>query len=247
MIQVINFGSGAPTNGSQFGWQIDSLGAGLIVGSIAITTGSVQTWSLSELGSVFISTSPLPISGTSLLVSGAGIFSIAGSVRQFEDLKIIGSVYSTGSINVANYTGSVRQVNEPWIITGSITPYGVGSIYGIGIGSVYAVVNHGKTIKSSIISVSTSGANQIVASVSGKTIKVIAFSIQAGSNVTCLWQDGATAKTGSFTFNSREGLTMGVPAPSWLFATGSTGSLILNINGNVGVGGHVTFFDDDAS
>lgn len=83
-------------------------GTFIVLGSInvnnPVVVGSIATQTV--LGSVAITTTPVPVSGTSLLVSGAGTFTVAGSVG-----------ITTGSL-------SVYQSTAPWNMTGSVTLYG---------------------------------------------------------------------------------------------------------------------------
>ena len=117
---------GAHYNGSLWAMRLSN-GSSLMVdigniGSVAISTTPIPvSGAMSNLaGSFAITTTPLPISGTSLLVSGAGVFTIAGSVRQTErpwqvehyrDVFRISGVSFIGSFTGSNFitpgTGSV--------------------------------------------------------------------------------------------------------------------------------------------
>lgn len=105
----------------------------------------------------------------------------------------------------------------------------------------------GKTLKTAPVSASSSGDNTIVAAVTSRRIKVIAFLMQAvGTTVTAKWKDGASVDlTGGLLFNAREGVTASVDAPSWLFATTAGNALVLNLDAAQAVTGFVTYFEDD--
>lgn len=107
-----------------------------------------------------------------------------------------------------------------------------------------------KTIKSAIVDVTTSGDNIIVAAVTGKRIKVCAFSIQstAVTTVSTIFKDGAaTDLTGAYEWKAREGLTSSISPNAFLFATSAGNALILNLSAATQVVGHVTYWDDDAT
>lgn len=104
----------------------------------------------------------------------------------------------------------------------------------------------GISLKSAAIDVSNAGNNTIVSAVSGRRIKVVAYSIQAVGTVNVKFTDGAIDLTGPFSFQAREGNAFGVPAPSWMFGTSAGAALVLNLSDAVAVNGFVTYFDDDA-
>src|SRR5712691_9582119 len=91
-----------------------------------------------------------------------------------------------------------------------------------------------RTIKSVAISVSASGDNTIVPAVSGKRIKVVAYTLQAVGTVNAKWRDGSSADlTGQFNFQAREGISPAASPPGWLFGTSAGNALVLNLSGAI--------------
>lgn len=84
--QIINAFSGTAVAGSQFGWQVDSQGAGLVTGSIAITntvtiSGNIVIGSVSAtVDSIFVQ-SGANISLFQALINSGSVGGVASGVR----------------------------------------------------------------------------------------------------------------------------------------------------------------------
>lgn len=87
----------------------------------------------------------------------------------------------------------------------------------------------------------SSGANEIVAAVTGKRIRVLSYVLSASAAVNAKWQSGSTDKTGLLYFAAAG---YGAVAPfneqGW-FETAAGEALNLNLSGAVTVGGHVSY------
>lgn len=129
---------------------------------------------------------------------------------------------------------NVTVVSLPSIPTGSNT---IGIVDQGAAGSDPWPVGHGKTIKSSGGSVSSSGNNTLLSAVTAKKIKVFAFVLSTTSTtaVTCIFQDGAggtelhrvilQAPTSTST-----GIAHAVAIPAHLFETSVNTLLNLNLS-----------------
>ena len=94
----------------------------------------------------------------------------------------------------------------------------------------------------------------LVAAVTGKRIKVIAFSLITSSTtaVTCTFKSGAGG-TAKWTIplqapaGTIAGANLSIPAPSFLFATAASSLLELALSAAVAVTYSIAYFDDDSS
>lgn len=98
------------------------------------------------------------------------------------------------------------------------------------------------TPKFAVISAASSGDNAIVASVSGKKIRVLSYSLVADAAVTAKFRHGTTDLTGAMSFGANGGIS--VPySPVGHFETPVTTALQLNLGAAVGVRGHLTYIE----
>lgn len=99
------------------------------------------------------------------------------------------------------------------------------------------------TPKFAVIAASSSGDNQIVAAVSGKKIRVLAYNMVANGAVNAKFQSDATDKTGLKYFDAAGA---GICAPfnpvGW-FETVAGEKLDLNLSGAVAVGGELVYVE----
>jgi hypothetical protein len=115
-------------------------------------------------------------------------------------------------------------------------------------------VGHGKTIKT--VSGSLTADTDVIAAVTSKRIKVIAYSMIStgtganaaifksnGTSGTELWRVILQAPAASSVF----GANLSIPAPSFLFATAAGEKLTLDVGNTDTVHYSITYFDDDAS
>ena len=98
------------------------------------------------------------------------------------------------------------------------------------------------------IDISASGANQIVAAVTGKKIRVLAYTIIAAGAVTAKWQTNSTDLSGAMSLAANGGAapSVSVLAPGGvygLFETAPGEALNLNLGGAVNVSGHLTYIE----
>lgn len=98
------------------------------------------------------------------------------------------------------------------------------------------------------IAASSSGANQIVAGVTGVRYRVIAFAISFSGSVNAKWQTGTTDVTGLFYGAAAavaQSPTLPVPTrqvqPPAQFETNAGDDLTLNLSGATAVGGYVCY------
>lgn len=97
-------------------------------------------------------------------------------------------------------------------------------------------------VKYAVITTSASGATAIVAAVTGKKIRVIAYSVVANAAVNVKWQSGTTDVTGLKYLAANGGIVQGYNPAGW-FQTASAEALNINLSGAVAVGGEVVYVE----
>ena len=100
------------------------------------------------------------------------------------------------------------------------------------------------TPKYAVINVAGAGNNTLIAAVSGKNIRVLAYTIVVGAAVNVSFEDGAggTALTGVMELPANGGVS--VPfCPVGHFETSDTTLLNLQLSGAVSVDGHITYVE----
>lgn len=92
-----------------------------------------------------------------------------------------------------------------------------------------------------VVSASSSGANEIVAAVSGKRISVVGWHVSPGGAVNMKWQSASTDVTGLY-YASGAGDDKGasIGCAQW-FSTAAGEALNLNLSGAVAVSGVVAY------
>jgi len=100
------------------------------------------------------------------------------------------------------------------------------------------------SIASVAIAESATGDHTIVAAQTGKSIYVFAWNISYNGAVNIKFTDGASgaALTGLFYGVANAGGGNAVTPPSYLFNTSASTALVLNLSGNVAVGGIVSYY-----
>ena len=93
------------------------------------------------------------------------------------------------------------------------------------------------------ISVSASGDNEIVAAVAGKQIRALQYSVVCANAVVLTWKSGSTAITGPMPHAANSGNTTPRARDHRddLFRTAVGEPLVLNLSGNVAVGGWLVY------
>lgn len=96
--------------------------------------------------------------------------------------------------------------------------------------------------KYAIISDAASGSNEVVAAVTGKKIRVLAYTLITDDAVTATWRSAANAISGAMEFAANGGAS---PAfcPVGHFETVAGEALNINLSGAVGVRGHLTYVE----
>lgn len=98
------------------------------------------------------------------------------------------------------------------------------------------------TPKFASLSVSSSGDNSIVAAVTSKKIRVLAYVIVADGTVAAKWRNGTTDVTGAMSLVANTGVVAPF-CPVGHFETSVTTALQLNLSGAVGARGHITYIE----
>lgn len=140
----------------------------------------------------------------------------------------------------ANVIGNVQ-------ITGAL-PSGNNNIGDVDIVTIPPVeIKNGKTLKSlAIDNGAAAGDFDIIAAVAAKRLKVYAITLQAKAAVDVKVKSPAGDITGPFSLGAREGITLAVTPPAFLFGTVAGDKLSINTSAAVSVVGIVSYYDDDA-
>ncbi len=101
-------------------------------------------------------------------------------------------------------------------------------------------------MKFASISAASSGSNEIVAAVTGKRIKVLAYTVIAAGDVSITWRSASTAISGAMSIAQNGGAApaAGASGPLGfvpLLQTESGEALNLNLSSAVQVSGHLTY------
>ena len=101
-------------------------------------------------------------------------------------------------------------------------------------------------MKTAIISASASGANQLVAAVAGKRIRVLHYRALVSGDVSIKFQSASTDITGLMAFSANGGISAGAPSiiPAGLifeFQTEPGEALNINLSAAVAVGGYMLY------
>lgn len=100
---------------------------------------------------------------------------------------------------------------------------------------------HGE-LKFAKITAASSGANEVVAAVTGKRIRVVSYLLSAAGTVNAKWQSASTDLTGLHYMVANNQVP--VPfSPVGYFETASGEALNLNLSGAIAVGGHVAYIE----
>lgn len=195
--------------------------------------------------------------------ASADVLSVQG-VASMTALKVDGSAVTqpvsgtfwqaTQPVSAASLplpTGAATAAKQPALGTAGSASSDVISVQGVASGTPLSVSmgtqpgTPGVTLKSVVVSASTSGNNTLVAAVSGKKITVVAFALSFSGTVNAKFQDGAsgTDLTGLFYGIANSGAGLSTSAPNFLFQ-GSTNTLLnLNLSAGTAVGGLISYYE----
>lgn len=108
--------------------------------------------------------------------------------------------------------------------------------------SQMVAANVAVTPKFASVSVASSGDNSVVAAVTSKKIRVLAYVLVADAAVAVKWRNGSTDVSGAMSFASNGGASAPFNPVGW-FETSVTTALQLNLGSAVGVRGHITYVE----
>lgn len=97
-------------------------------------------------------------------------------------------------------------------------------------------------VKFAKITAASSGANEIVAAVTGKKIVVLSYHLSSAGTVNAKWQSASTDISGLLYTVANIGVPVAF-SPVGHFATASGEALNLNLSGAVAVGGHLVYVE----
>ena len=100
----------------------------------------------------------------------------------------------------------------------------------------------GHELKHAVINASASGDNTLVTAVAGQRIKVVSYVCIAANAVNATFKSGAsTSISGALTLGTNSGVSCPNNCESVLMQTAVGEGLVLNLSGNVLVGGHLSY------
>lgn len=140
-------------------------------------------------------------------------------------------------VNITDLT--IDAANDSIAIKNGSNTLGIGAD-----GSAQIDGRRANTILFAPVSVSSSGANAIVAANATKKIKLLSYSLVTSGAVALKWQSGSTDLTGVMNFSANGGISSSIGSPSngWLLETAINQTLNLNLGSAVAVGGHISYF-----
>lgn len=97
-------------------------------------------------------------------------------------------------------------------------------------------------LKFAKITASSSGANEVVAAVTGKKIVVLSYFLSASGTVNAKWQRASTDITGLHYMVANNQVPVAF-SPVGHFETAAGEALNLNLSGAVAVGGHLVYVE----
>jgi hypothetical protein len=134
-------------------------------------------------------------------------------------------INSDGSVNVRAIPSGTYEVQPA-----SPTPWVVDSRRGI-------------TLMFSAIDIASSGDNIVIAADPTKKIKILAYSFVVESAVSVQFKSGGTNLSGAMPFLANGGISSPTgTAGGWIMETAVNNAFIINLNGAIGVRGHVSYF-----
>lgn len=98
------------------------------------------------------------------------------------------------------------------------------------------------TPKFAIISESASGAQEIIAAVANKRIRVLSYVIISNGTLNVKWQSASNDISGLLYLVSNTGASSGYH-PKGHFQTAKGEALNLNLSGNIAIGGHISYIE----
>lgn len=144
------------------------------------------------------------------------------------------------SYNPPNANGQATMANsEPVVIASDQSA--VKSTAGPDTSVIYSGTT-ALTPKFAAITASASGSTSVVASVSGKKIRVISYVVVANAAVNIKFTATSGDKTGLLYLSANGGVS-GAYAPTGHFETSTTEALNINLSTAVAVGGHLTYVE----
>jgi hypothetical protein len=154
---------------------------------------------------------------------------------------------TTGSTFASDDIGGVHypRVKPSWGVDGAATDVAVAAPLPVQASAESSQMTAGGSVvtpKFASISVSSSGDNQIVASVSSKKIRVLSYVIVSNGTVDVKWRNGTTDVSGAMPLVVNTGVASGY-CPVGHFETSATTALNLNLSGAVAVRGHVSYIE----
>jgi hypothetical protein len=161
---------------------------------------------------------------------GVAITAGSGTTINTDDLGAAGHVQRVKPVWGADGTGTDTQVAQPLPVQSSIESSQM-SMLGTLVTPLYVSIN-----------VSSSGGTTLLAAVSAKKIRVLAYSLVCDAAVAVKFNDGAagTALTGAMSFAANGGISAPF-CPAGHFQ-GTTNTLLeINLSAAVGVRGHLTY------
>ena len=99
--------------------------------------------------------------------------------------------------------------------------------------------------KFAVVNISGVGSNEIVAAVTGRTIRVLSYAIVSDGSVTVEWRSATTPLSGAMSLaaNGNVGSSAGSGSITGVLSTNVGEALNVFLGGAVGVRGHLTYIE----
>jgi hypothetical protein len=182
-------------------------------------------------------TTTQPVSGTVTANAGTGTFGTNLA-------QVAGTATDTNSGNKSAGTQRVVIATDQPQLTNALKVDGSAVTQPVSIAATVTTQSSssGKTPAFASVSVSASGATQIVAADATRKIKVVSYVLVADAAVTAKWQSASTDLTGAMSLAANGGVSAIGSFDAHLMETSVNQALNLNLGGAVGVRGHISYF-----
>lgn len=155
------------------------------------------------------------------------------------------ALQTTGNTSLASIAAALAAALTISLPTGAATS-ALQTAMQTTLSSILTALTPTRTFMTAAFSISATG--QIVAAVTGKRIKVFAYSLNSSlATLSVAFNSGGTAMTGAQTYLVGGGPFIAVDPPAFLFGTAAGSNLGLTITGIGTVNGFVSYWADDAS
>lgn len=210
-----------------------------VVDSVALNVSAAQSgaWSVGITGTPTVTAN----AGTNLNTSALALESGGHLASLDTKTPALGQALAAASVPVVLPAAQVTSLTPPTSVGLSAGNNLVGQVAaGLQVASLFNGTT-ALTPSYAPITASSSGANTIVAGVTGKRIYVLRWSLRANGTVNAQWQDSASNNLSGPRYLTQYASDGGSYCPASIYQTATGAGLVLNLSAAVAVGGELTY------